>query len=433
MKFASLFFCYLTILLNLYAFINVYERTTIKNIKVNITNIIVFFLLATLAFFANYVEHSFLKIFITIFVTFSAYKIFYKESIKITLFKLFIIYAIIYVCDFLVSSVFLFFPFKSVLDLGKVTVLKALCTILVSLLLLLIFSFDLVNNFFNNLVEYVFRKLNIFYLIIPLFTLLVFIVLIYFYANILDLWVFLGAVLLLSFFLLLCFIMISQYFKNKHNEEEQKSLLELMNEYERILENDRINRHEMLNNLVTLKTFKDKASNEYEQILDDIIKSYQIKKSEFYSKLYKLPSGIKGIIYYKIANIRDKDINVELLISEDVKRKFETLSSRLYFRVCKILGIIIDNAFEAAIESKEKTVLIDIYLEDLNIIFYVENSFLSNIDIDKITDKGQSSKGRNRGYGLFIANKLIKEKDDIVLEQHIDKNNFISILTIKNP
>ena len=69
----------------------------------------------------------------------------------------------------------------------------------------------------------------------------------------------------------------------------------------------------------------------------------------------------------------------------------------------------------------------------MNIIFYVENSFLSNIDIDKIADKGQSSKGRNRGYGLFIANKLIKEKDDIVLEQHIDKNNFISILTIKNP
>ncbi len=433
MKFASFLFSYISIMINMYAFINVYGKTTTKKVRINSSNIMVFFILSTIAFLINYSSLSFLKLFLPIIVVLNAYLYFYRESIKVTSFKLFIIYAIIYVCDFLISSVFLFFPFTSFMDLGRITVIKGLCTILVSLLLLLIFSFDLVNNFFNNLVEYVFRKLNIFYLIIPLFTLLVFIVLIYFYANILDLWVFLGAVLLLSFFLLLCFIMISQYFKNKHSEEEQKSLLELMNEYERILENDRINRHEMLNNLVTLKTFKDKASSEYEQILDDIIKSYQIKKSEFYSKLYKLPSGIKGIIYYKIANIRDKDINVELLISEDVKRKFETLSSRLYFRVCKILGIIIDNAFEAAIESKEKTVLIDIYLEDLNIIFYVENSFLSNIDIDKITDKGQSSKGRNRGYGLFIANKLIKEKDDIVLEQHIDKNNFISILTIKNP
>ena len=65
--------------------------------------------------------------------------------------------------------------------------------------------------------------------------------------------------------------------------------------------------------------------------------------------------------------------------------------------------------------------------------FYIENSFSSNIDLDRITEKGESSKGSNRGYGLFIASKLIREKDDIDLEQHIDNNKFISILTIKNP
>ena len=206
-----------------------------------------------------------------------------------------------------------------------------------------------------------------------------------------------------------------------------------MNEYEKILDNDRINRHEMLNNLITLKTYKNKSSSDYEVLLDEIIKSYQVRKSEFYSKLYKLPSGIKGIIYYKIANIKDRDINVELVISKEVKNNFENLNSRVHFRVCKILGIIIDNAFEASSESDEKYVLIDIYLEDGNIIIYIENSFKNNIDLDSIFEKGNSSKGRNRGYGLFIANKLVKEKDDIILEQSINNNIFVSILTIKNP
>jgi len=168
-------------------------------------------------------------------------------------------------------------------------------------------------------------------------------------------------------------------------------------------------------------------------LLDEIIKSYQVRKSEFYSKLYKLPSGIKGIIYYKIANIKDRDINVELVISKEVKNNFENLNSRVHFRVCKILGIIIDNAFEAASESDKKYVLIDIYLEDGNIIIYIENSFKNNIDLDAIFEKDNSSKGRNRGYGLFIANKLVKEKDDIVLEQSINNNIFVSTLTIKNP
>lgn len=189
----------------------------------------------------------------------------------------------------------------------------------------------------------------------------------------------------------------------------------------------------MLNNLVTLKTYKNKSSLEYEQILDDIINSYELKKSEFYSKLYKLPSGVKGIIYYKIANIKDKNINVQLLISNEVKNEFEKLNSRLYFRTCKVLGIIMDNAIEASSESKEKSILIDIYLEDENIIFYIENSFDNNIDLKDITEKGKSSKGDNRGYGLFIANKLIKENADISLEQNINGKVFVSILTIKNP
>lgn len=432
MHFISLAFSFLSIMLNMYSIVKVYGEITSKKVNFNFVNIIPLFVFTFATFINNYYQIPFLKLFLSIFIVLLMLIYYFREELSITLFKLFLIYVVLYLCDFSISFVFVFFPFNSLTDLGGINVLKGLCTILVSLILMLIFSINFFVNFLNKLIKYVKEKLNFLYVIVPLFTLLVFIVLVNLYSYVLDFLMFSVVLLILFVFSFLCVIMIFQYFKNKHNEEEQKSLLDLMNEYERMLDHDRINKHEMLNNLVTLKTFKNKSSKEYELLLDDIISDYQFKKSEFYSKLYKLPSGVKGIIYYKIANIKDKDINIELLISKNVKNRFENLNSRLYFRVCKILGIILDNAIEATSESESKNILIDIYLEDENIIFYIENSFNNNIDLDKITEKGESSKGSNRGYGLFIANKLVKEKDDITFSQHIEGNNFISILTIKN-
>lgn len=432
LKFLSLIFCYFSIMLNIYAFVKVYGIIGHKNFKMTCSNFIVLMFLSLITILSNYYLKSPLKFLFSFFVIFISYIYYYRENIIFLLFKLFLIYMLLSLCDFIVSTVFLFFPISSVSDIGSVTILRGLCTILDSLLLILIFIINPILNFFEKLLNYILNKFNYTFLFLSFLTLIVFLILTNISASLFNIWNFTISTLLILFFLCLCVVIIFQYFKNKHNEEEQLSLLNLMNEYERILDNDRINRHEMLNNLVTLKTYKNKSSLEYEQILDDIINSYELKKSEFYSKLYKLPSGIKGIIYYKIANIKDKNINVQLLISNEVKNKFESLNSRLYFRVCKILGIIIDNAIEASSESIDKYILIDIYLEDENIIFYIENSFDNNVDLNDITEKGKSSKGDNRGYGLFIANKLVKEKDDIIFNQEVNGNNFVSILTIKN-
>jgi len=65
--------------------------------------------------------------------------------------------------------------------------------------------------------------------------------------------------------------MIFQYFKNKHSEEEQESLLSLMSEYEKVLDQEKMNRHDMLNDLIIIKSFKDKTSKEFDNTLNDII------------------------------------------------------------------------------------------------------------------------------------------------------------------
>lgn len=426
---------YAAMMFNLYAFLKAYSATIYEKPKIKITfvNIIIFLIAALIIYISNNFSNVTIKVITSLSVLIIVYKIVFNEKFSFLIFKTFIIYLILIICDFLSSTVFLFFPMNSVGDLGKLSILRVLCTILDSLLLMLVFLIKRFVNFLNKFLDYVVNNLNIviFSLIISFLGLFSFLIISF--GKYFDLKVYAISILIMALFLFLCFVMIYQYFKNKQSEEEQHILLDLMNEYEKILENDRVNRHEMLNNLIILKSFKNKDTKEYEETLNDIIKEYQMKKTKFFTKLYSLPSGIKGIIYYKISNIKNLDIDLNLLIAKNVNDVFESLNTKIYFKICKIIGIVLDNAIEASSKTKDKLVLIDIYLENKDLIIYIENSFSNNVELSEINKKGISSKGKNRGYGLFILNKILDETDLLEFNQNIKDNRFISILKIKNP
>lgn len=424
---------YAAMMFNLYAFLKAYSATINTKLKFTVCKLLIFLCSSLVIYLTNNFTNVPFKVMTSLTMLMITYKVFFKEDFISLVFKTFIIYLIVLFCDFITSTVFLFFPINSVIELGKINYLRNLCTILVSLLLILIFLFKGFIMFLNKLLKYLTSYRSVLTLFLLIFSFFVFFFVSLYASLSFDKNTFFISVLTMSFFLILCVTMIFQYFKNKHGEEEQKSLLALMNEYEIILDNDRINRHEMLNNLIVLKSFKNKDSKEFEETLNEIINDYQDKKSALYTKLYKLPSGIKGIIYYKMASIKNLNINLELLISPLIKDNFEKLDSKLYFKVCKVLGIALDNAIEAASMTDNKILLIDIYLEEGTLVVYIENSFINNIDLNLIHRKGFSSKSGNRGYGLYIVKKILEETEALNFNQSIEKDRFITIFKIKNP
>ena len=204
-----------------------------------------------------------------------------------------------------------------------------------------------------------------------------------------------------------------------------------MEEYERILDKDRINRHEMFNNLVVLKSYKNKSSVEFDDMIDDLIKTYSNKESKLYSKLYQVPKGIKGAIYLKLADIRVNNIDLNLFIESKIEDKFNQIDAKLYYKICKILGILLDNAIEATIDCEIKYILLDIYSDDSTLYIYIENTFNNEVNLDVIDIKGYSTKGDNRGYGLYIVDKIVQESNKLKLERNITNNKFATILEIK--
>lgn len=434
MKYFSLIIPYTAMAFNLYALIKAYEIISNKKIKISFVNIFCFLVSSFLVLLLNHSSYYLLRVIFSLLVLIVTYKIIFREEMFSLVFKTLIIYLVLLCCDFCASTIFLFFPVNSVDDLGKLSILRILCTILVSLLLMLVFLSFKIRNFINKLLKTIVNnKNNILIISIVAFIFIVYLLMSFLNATSFEMEIFSILILLMLFFMFLCIVMVFQYFKNKQSEEEQKVLLGLMDEYEKMLDSDRIKRHEMLNNLIIIKSFKDKSSYEFERTLNEIIDMYKEGKSEVYSSLYTLPSGLKGIIYYKMSKIKEANVRLNLFCSKDMDDKLEKLNSKLYFKTCKIIGILLDNAIEASEITDKKYLLIDIYYEKDELVVYVENSFQNDIEINSIYLKGVSSKGENRGYGLYIVNKIVEDTEEISLEQYIENNNFVSILKIKNP
>ena len=206
-----------------------------------------------------------------------------------------------------------------------------------------------------------------------------------------------------------------------------------MHEYENVLNQTSENRHEMLNDLLILRSIADKNSSEFTRTLDGIIRQYDTKKFKKYTSLAKLPTGVKGMIYYKIAFINENEINFDTVVNGVDYAKFEAMDKELYYKVCKILGILMDNAIDACVDSDKKKLVVSVYTETEDLCVEIDNSYSGIVDTDEIKKKGYTTKGKNHGHGLTILNRIIDETEELKFEQSInDKDKlFTSILKIK--
>ena len=127
----------------------------------------------------------------------------------------------------------------------------------------------------------------------------------------------------------------------------------------------------------------------------------------------------------------------ELGISIDLQIFINLNELRLdVYEFCRILGILLDNAIEAASKCEEKLVKIEI--TDIKPrkcqILTIENTYLDkNIDISKLSEKGYTSKTNDKnshGIGLWQVSKMIKKHDNIILNTSKDDKFFRQELAI---
>ena len=153
-----------------------------------------------------------------------------------------------------------------------------------------------------------------------------------------------------------------------------------------------------------------------------------------YAKFGYLPAnGIKGLCYFKTQEAESKGLKTSINVSPRVEKSFlYKLNNKENSDLGKILGVLLDNAIEGGIESKEKQFGIEAYFTLKNECeFIICNSNNSGTNITKSGIERFSTKGKNRGHGLILVNYLIKHNKIFSLETKITNGLYIQTLKIK--
>lgn len=235
------------------------------------------------------------------------------------------------------------------------------------------------------------------------------------------------------FVLFLFFLMAILYFKenmkSKEMSDKYNELLSTVDTFEKELITKRKIIHDFKNQLIVINGYADNPE-KLKAYLSEIIKDQRnIPNSKLLLNVEKLPSGLKGLIYYKFSNL-DSNINVSIDIKNSLK-KYESISPKLNKDCLKILGVFIDNAIEAVKNEKEKYINLEFIKQKEQIIITVRNTCTSRVNIKNLTKNGFTTKGKNHGYGLSLVSDIVRKDDSLDIKFECDDDIFSATLVIR--
>ena len=333
---------YLSSIISLVIMIIIYKNT-FKNCKINIKTILIILLFSLLSTINTLVNYTFSKILIFYFLYVISLYFIFKDNVKNLISRSIFIYLTIMIVEIFIGIIMIIFPFNNILEVNNDSLFKLFISLLILLISLSIFFIKPFKKIIKAIIDFFDKKDLLFNLLIV--TVIIFLISCITFKNALNYKS--VTYLTINIITLICFILILSVclyniIMRKKAEDKEEILLNFIKKYEFIIDKDRINRHEMLNNLLVLKSFKNKGSKEYLFLLDNFIKEYKTTTSNVLKNLYKLPSGLKGIIYYKLYDMEKEGIKTFIKISSRSVSKLDKMEVNIYSKICKIVGILLD-------------------------------------------------------------------------------------------
>lgn len=156
----------------------------------------------------------------------------------------------------------------------------------------------------------------------------------------------------------------------------------------------------------------------YKSILNDC---EQINNNQLINKETINNPAIYNLINSKIRLAKQNDVNLKINVYIDLN----TLNISSY-DLCRMLGILIDNAIESAKMCEDKTIYIKFIKDKLNNrnLVIVENPYKNYlVDIKKIYEKGITSKKDRaiHGLGLWKVKQILRKNKNIQIYTSRDK------------
>ena len=195
----------------------------------------------------------------------------------------------------------------------------------------------------------------------------------------------------------------------KEQKDNQVQNLEKYSSHiESLYEEIRLFRHDYINIITSIKSgieLNDIASiqNVYDTVLSKTVKDFSDRKYDI-ANLSKIENtALKSVLSAKLLEAYNK--GVEIAIEVDGRQdlySFELLD------FITIISILLDNAIEATLLSKDPEINIAIFSHNDRFYFIVENKTREeSVNRNNIFKNGFSTKGEERGIGLYKVTQIL--------------------------
>lgn len=226
-----------------------------------------------------------------------------------------------------------------------------------------------------------------------------------------------------GYLLVMCCLLLAMrrsYLEQIQTESKQKAMQDLQ-DYTRNLEamynGLRSFKHDYVNILISLSGYiedgdMDRLKDFFESKIfptKNLITGEDYKLNQF-SNIGVLE--IKSLLSAKMIYAHESGIDVTIDIPDKVESfLIDTVD------LARILGIFLDNAMEATLETEQPQIGLNIIQNKTGVSIIISNRFLVNgVMLHKLKQKGFSTKIGHQGIGLWNAQKIISSYDNVLLE-----------------
>ena len=228
----------------------------------------------------------------------------------------------------------------------------------------------------------------------------------------------------------------TRYLENKslkQKENENRSLTQMVTELSSLYDEIRGFRHDFGGIVASLEpAIKEKNIDEVEYIYQNVLikmnKGLQKSDYSLFNANKIKDIAIKNVLMQKMIQAKNEKIPFSLEIIGNIPKIAVPMLDTL-----RILNILCDNALEAAIKADNPKVIVSLSSDKGITSVTIENTREEKyINQNEIWKKGYSTKGSNRGIGLYTVSNIIAKYESAELETMISYNTFTQKLYFKN-
>lgn len=378
---------------------------------------------------------TYTKLIVSTLIIFIGNYIIFKDEIRKNLVSTFLNQIIVALSE-LICAILLLVIIKPVLGMDFISKFTGslITNIIISIFMLMISIMPITKKIYSKLLKITFK--------VKPTTLIIFILSLILPINILVFSVYIGTsalnmlfliIIFLSIYTIIIYFALNEKSENIKFKEENETLINNLNEYERLLDYQRVNNHENKNQLLVIRSMISKNNKKALNYLDEIITEKRKDDEGIYTYTKIIPEGgLQGLVYQKMLKMKENKIQFELMVDRKVRKiNLNKIPTKTNYDLCRAVGIILDNAIEEVIKLDEKEIEISLYMDDNDFVIEVSNKCECIPDLSNLYEKGYTTKSKGHGYGLSLLKDIVSKNENFVNEISINKDIFTQIIKIK--